>query len=168
MDSKLKCDLSDAVDLSSEGLPFVLTNAGCWPKEDNDCAVVALSIATNLPYRVIHKILKVFLGRKNKCSTPNFRYAHSWLPFKLSKVSRKPFKLGTLPKRYPKGRYYVQIGGYPTKGIDGVMLSCHATALIDGKIHDRHVSSPDRWVQGVWKVRGLKANSWNGWKIIKP
>ncbi len=168
MGSQLKCDLSDAKDMASEGLPeYVLTQAGCWPSEDNDCGVVALAITTNLPYSLIRKITKVCIDREPKKCMMTMLRACRYLPFKTKKMNRKKFKLGTILERYPEGRYYVEIGGNPTHSVYGKQF-CHALAVIDGKIYDRHINPPDRWVRGVWKIDGLKSKSWWGWKIFNP
>jgi len=171
MDSKFKCDLSDAKDMASEGLPeYVITQAGCWPSEDNDCGVVALAIVANIPYKIARKIVQVCLDREpKKCMLTMFK-ACRHLPFRFRKVNKKRFKLGTLLERYPEGRYYVEIGGHPNPSVyspEGIYY-CHALAAIDGKLYDRHINPPDRWVRGVWKIEGMKAKSWHGWKIIKP
>lgn len=163
MDTKLKCDLSDAEDFSDCGLPYVLTEAGSHKNEDNDCAIVALAIACDLPYRYIRKLASVCLGRKPKKPALNMLFACYLYPFKFKKLNKKRFRLHKLVKKYPKGRYYVQIGGRQATG----SVSCHALALVDGKIHDRHFEPPDRWVTGVWRVDGLKSDSWWGWKRIR-
>jgi hypothetical protein len=167
MDSKLKCDLSDAKDMASEGLPeYVITQAGCWPSEDNDCGIVAVSIVTDLPYRLIHKLAKVCVGRNNRECLLNMKVGHRFWPFKFHRVNKKSFKLGTILNRYPQGRYYVQIGG-ASKGMGRFTeLNCHALAVIDGKIYDRHINPPDRWVKDVFKIEGLKPKSWWGWKEL--
>jgi hypothetical protein len=167
MPTKLKCNLSDARSLASEGHPeYVFTNAGCFEHEDNDCAIVALAIATDLPYKMIHRFASVCLGREPQATTLNMIYARHLYPFKFRMVNKKRFRLSTLTRRYPKGRYYVQIGGQSVKskyGINGE-LHCHALAVVDGKIYDRHINPPDRWVTGVWKIMGVKPDSWHGWK----
>ena len=160
-------DISDAVDMAQEGLPeYVLTTAGCYSDEDNDCGIVALALATDLPYSLIHDLARVCLGRENKTPALNMHLAASLYPFRFRLVSKKRCRLHNIPKKYPEGRYYVQIGGRDAMG----NVSCHALALIGGKIHDRHIESPDRWVHGVWKVVGIKSLGWWGWKRygIKP
>jgi hypothetical protein len=156
------CDVSDAQDCEKDNIPYVLTSAGChrFKNEDNDCAIVALAIATDLPYGLIHKLAEVCLGRKRKEPTLNMIYACQFYPFKFRKVNKKRHRLNTIVDLFPKGRYYVQIGGRNRQG----KISCHALALVDGKIYDRHIESPDRWVTGVWKIEGLKSDRWIGWK----
>lgn len=153
------CDISDAQDLTHENVPYVLTQAGCYKDEDNDCSIVALALATNVPYELIHGLAANCLGRKKKESTLNMIYACRYYPFRFRQVNKKRHRLGKLPDLFPKGRYYVQIGGRCSNG----KSSCHALAIIDGKIHDRHLESPDRWVTGVWKIEGLKSKRWFGW-----
>lgn len=153
-------DLSDAEDLTHENVPYVLTQAGCDPNEDNDCGVVALALTTDLPYDLIHDLARVCLGRKEKEPTSNMWLACMLYPFKMRKVNKKRCRLASLLEKFPKGRYYIQIGGRRNDG----SVSCHAMSLIDGKFYDRHLNPPTRWVTGVWKVEGLKAKSWWGWK----
>lgn len=163
MDTKCDgCDISDAQDLSNENVPYVLTRAGCdsIKGEDNDCAIVALALAADLPYELIHGLSETCLGRRKKEGTLNLNYSCQYYPFKFRKVNKKRHRLGKLPDLFPKGRYYIQIGGRFNDG----RPSCHALALIDGKIYDRHIESPDRWVTGVWKIEGLKSKRWFGWK----
>ena len=161
-----RCNISDAIDLSEQQAPYVLTTAGNDPKEDNDCGVVALALAADIDYASAHELLRLCVGRQNKAPTLSMWSACRFLPLKIRQMNKKRFRLSTLPNRYPKGRYYVQIGGRDIKsrfGIDG-KHHCHAMALIDGKIYDRHINPPSRWVTGVWRIEGLKADSWWGWK----
>ena len=166
MPTKFKCDLSDAKDLTEEGLPeYVLTNAGCWPSENNDCAIVALAIAADVPYKIIHKLAEVCLGREKGKPTLNMDVGCELLPFKFRRLEKKRFRLSTLGERYPIGRHYVEIGGKSLMSTFGP-VGCHALALVNGQIYDRHLNSPDRWVRGVWRIDGLKSDSWWGWKML--
>ena len=153
-------DLSVIFEKTYDGLPYVLTRAGCYDKEDNDCAIVALALAADLPYGVIHDLAKVCLRRGDKEPTLNMILACQFYPFRFRKVNKKRHRLISLPRLFPKGRYYIQIGGRNNAG----KHTCHALALIDGKFYDRHPNTPHRWVTGVWKIEGLKADNWWGWK----
>lgn len=159
------CDLSDAKDHSDEGIPYVLTSAGCWPDEKDDCGVVALAIACDITYDLSHKICEEYLGRKY--GRPNQSLLNPVtvrnLPFKFKPIYRfKSWKkingewlfrynprvrLHTFQDMFPIGRYYLEISGPDNP---------HAMAIVDGKIHDTFWNSPNQWVRGAWKFKGFK------------
>jgi hypothetical protein len=96
-------------------------------KERNDCAVRALALVANMPYKDAHSKFKR-LGRKNGHGTRNsdIDTALAELNFKQDK---SPMTVGRLLQKYPSGRVYV-------------VKRQHAFAVIDGIIHDTFVTGP--------------------------
>jgi len=97
--------------------------------ETNDCAVKALAIVGNLPYRVAHAALKD-AGRKNRRGTlvPQIEEATKTLGLKtLNKVDapRKVTGAGytacTIPTLYPTGRHIVYTRGHVFALIEGIV-----------------------------------------------
>jgi hypothetical protein len=146
-------DLSDAVDYSDQGIPYVLTSAGAGPNEDNDCAIRAFAVATGFSYDLIYDLVRVCMGRKpNESVRGDIRH----LPFRLRLVSKRRLKLYKVMDHFPRGRYVIDVG--PIKG-------SHMQALVDGKIYDRDFEPPDGLVSCVWKITGVKKRDYLGNKI---
>jgi hypothetical protein len=118
-------------------------NTAMWQREsyigsveNNDCTVVALSIALSLPYGVAHAILARY-GRRNGKGFQLIQWLRQYgkvnlYGFKATVVDCTPFECGrariypTLAKvrrDFPRGRFIVRKPG-------------HVFAMIDGVVHD--------------------------------
>jgi hypothetical protein len=108
---------------------------GCH-SEDNDCTVIALSVALAVPYDVAHKIL-ADQGRK---PLRGFKLT-SWLQ-ELSRTKTRLCgytftavvawecpTLARVARDFPKGRFILRKRG-------------HALAMVDGVVHDFDLSGP--------------------------
>ena len=97
-------------------------------RETNDCAVKALSIATDTAYSVIHKLLKL-QGRPNRQGTYTYQQnaVIEQLGFKLEKIEIKSKTVTTLEREN-------------LKGYNLVYVNRHVLAVVNGSIED--------WTQG--------------------
>ena len=131
---------------------FLLTDCNSPLEDKNNCAVIALSVVADIEYDLANKILKA-AGRKKTGVTPTFWKIGKILPFKLKSHVKfvnnwhKRKTLWTFIKNHPKGRYFVEVGGY-TNG--------HALAVIHGVVVDSNYTSPYAKVRGAWSIEGLK------------
>lgn len=92
--------------------------------ENRDCAVRAVAIAANVPYRVAHATLKQ-LGRKNRRGTPNTvtKQAMKNLGFRLEEKFFRAKTVRTLERELRRGVYLVWVRG-------------HILAIKNGVVHD--------------------------------
>lgn len=139
---ELWCDLSDAFHYKVKDVDFIYSLGGSPEWEKLDCAVRALAIVTDFPYRLIHEMCKAW-GRKDKGSTLTGSKFIKWLPFKWTRFVRKPVRLETFIKKHPVGNFYVQ-------------LSDHVTAVCDGVVIDAAIITLGRIVFSAWRFEGMK------------
>jgi hypothetical protein len=140
-------DLSD-VEYYDTGNNWIqgITMAGSPPDEAKDCAVRALAIVADIPYSVAYELL-FYCGRHPNSACPNWygdNGVMATLPFKFKRLVRKPIRLDTFCKRFPTGRYILQI------------RDNHVTSVIEGIVHDLIFMSPKSIVKAAWTTYGLK------------
>ena len=97
--------------------------------EDNDCTVVALSIAAGIPYNVAHDILRAAgrerckgfrLGGWLRCQ---YRDGRSVCGYKVTPVNACRKTLAQVRRDFPKGRFILRKRG-------------HVFAMIDNEVMD--------------------------------
>lgn len=131
--------------------PFQWNNAGKEdskrPKQDNDCTVIALSIATGITYDEAYDHLKKKYGRKcNKgCFFPKQRsddetmgYTFTWQSFQAVKGQRR-MNPSQFCKDFAEGTYIVK-------------TAKHVFVISDGVAQGTLEERPDRCIYGCWKV----------------
>ena len=126
--------------------------------EDNDCSVLAVSAAFEIPYDTAHKFAELNWGRKKKqgaitrniidtmnqvtAVTPLFNKRAESAPVINEYPTKKGVikcksKLGTFAKKNPTGTYFV-------------LVRSHATIVKDGIILDNY--APGSTVKFAWKI----------------
>lgn len=99
-------------------------------KENNDCAVKAVSLATGASYQKVHRLMKKH-GRKDRCATPKFitRRVIKELGFVMVPIGdRHPMqKAKTIASLTPR---------IPSRGAFLVSTRGHILALRGGKVLD--------------------------------
>lgn len=107
--------------------------------ERNDCTVIGLAKAANIPYRKVHEAFKKN-GRKDKHGIRTFYIAHSvfkMLGLKTRFVKRKG-TIETLIKRYPKGHLFC-------------LTYKHAFAIVDGITYDQY--NKKQRIKAAWLIK---------------
>jgi hypothetical protein len=112
--------------------------------EHNDCAVRAVAIACEIPYKEAHAKLKAH-GRKDRGTTYNFVgfVAKKIKTQKKLKPTKGKASLGTLAtflKNNPKGTYIACKRG-------------HAFAVVDGVVNDSWKVKMGSHIKFAWKVK---------------
>jgi hypothetical protein len=113
-------------------------------RERNDCAVKAVSILCDVPYKVAHKALQNE-GRKNRGGSAEFwiRCAINALGFKIEAVQVSALTIATIESdiAVQKGFYFVMVRG-------------HIASIVNGRVED--------WTRGrrhkVLSVRQVTPN----------
>ena len=116
------------------------------PKNRNDCAVLALAIAANMPYDSAYTILA---NSGRKCSR-GFNFT-KWADAQVG----AHFAYG---ETYPsvKGQKRMNIANFCQHrpvGIWIVKTARHVFCVQDGVVHDTYRQSPTRCVYRAWRVR---------------
>lgn len=109
-----------------------------YEKEKKDCTVVALSLASNIPYDKVHTAFKQ-LGRKDGQSVRSssiMKHIFILLNIKAKKVMRSG-SVNKLIKKHPKGNLYC-------------IKRKHAFTIIDGVTHN--LDRPNSHVMGAWLI----------------
>lgn len=117
--------------------------------EDNDCAVKAVAIACDVPYRMAHSLLKSE-GRRDKRGTPTYMIhrAIKGLGFNMTEVEGKaPFRFGgtitTLTRKLPSNGMYL------------AYTATHVLMVKNGKLEDWTEGRRHR-IQQVFKVERIQ------------
>jgi hypothetical protein len=116
----------------------------------NNCTVMALAIAADIPYQHADELCKS-AGRKRKKGVDSRRVIfiaqQSGIPFHRVLVCRKT-TLQSFATANPKGRFYVRIKN-------------HALSIIDGDIHEYGFVVPEYRVTDAWQlIATLITNTW--------
>ena len=116
------------------------------PRQQNDCAVRALAIATGLPYDQVYNDLAA-LGRHCSRGTPTGTIA-VWLRLR-SEAARHSF-----PAVAGQPRMHVDtfLAGPGAQGRWVVRIAGHVFAALDGAIHDITMPRQDACVYCAWRV----------------
>lgn len=117
-----------------------------------DCVCRSIAIATGRPYQEVYDALNAEAQKERRAKKSSSRTGVKWTTARryLAKIGAEwtpTMKIGSGCKVHlrdgelPGGRLIVQ-------------TSCHATAVIDGVIHDNHDPSRDgtRCVYGYWRI----------------
>lgn len=127
-------------------------------QDTNNCAVLALSAAFNIPYDQAHKWASIKWNRKNKKGTLSKEILktfnedkelfgksihpksnkNKYVYKRTGKVVECSFKIGNFADKMNSGTYYV-------------LVNNHATVVKDGKIMD--FTKPGRLVKHVWEIK---------------
>lgn len=111
-------------------------------KEGDDCSVITVAVACNVPYEKAHEALK-YCGRENCCGTtpPTTRAAINKLGYKCVDVSMKD-----IIEKYPSAHHVLKSvtthhpERFPKVWKDGNVYifwcSRHVCAVVDGVVHD--------------------------------
>jgi hypothetical protein len=117
--------------------------------EDNDCAVKAVAIACDVPYRMAHSLLKSE-GRRNKRGTKTYMIhrAIKGLGFKMTEVEgQAPLKFG--------GTVTTLTTKVPRTGIYLAYTATHVLIVKNGKVEDWTEGRRHR-IQQVYKVERIQ------------
>lgn len=131
-------------------IPFTKTNPRLISKfagrEKSDCTVRALSNVLQIPYEEAHQFIKYYCKRKNGTGVRTFELLNLFNKnkqvfinrFNVSLWEEKRFKtINQLIKAKPNGRFYV-------------LVSRHATAVIDGQVAD--MGSRNWHIEHCWEI----------------
>ena len=129
-----------------------------YPHEDNDCTVVALSIAGQMTYARAHELLIIHASRKERSGPSLYAlergmkklgFEYTEFPTEYREVHRYYGLVSrahniTLKKwmEYPphrKGRYILSMRG-------------HVFAVVDGVVQDSRLRGPRTNIEGHWKA----------------
>jgi hypothetical protein len=117
----------------------------------NNCALVALSCITGLPYDFSYELAK--LAGRNKMGVNSRVFLETFnelgLPMRFTpisifrKVGKKwtQFRLASFCNHHSKGLYYVRFSG-------------HALAVINGEVHELRGSRARCLVASAWRLEG--------------
>jgi len=103
-----------------------------------DCTVVALAIASDIPYSKALQIMKRF-GRKDSCGSMNTKKKVAKIFKEVGLKAKQVKRSGTLDKflrQFPVGVYYCLKRG-------------HAFVVIDGKVENQ---SKGCILKGAWRI----------------
>jgi hypothetical protein len=120
--------------------------------EENDCAVLAVSIATGVPYKEVHaKFLS--LGRKPRRATPrSITYkVLAFYGFSLERVLVHQKLMEYAPGRVRMTMNHFSWFKSHFKGMHMVFSNGHVAAMSDGVLHDWAIGRKIR-VNGLFKV----------------
>jgi len=123
--------------------------------DSNNCTVLALSAAAEIPYDEAYNIAESLWYRSRKKGVKTRTLENYFNPCSSKMNTKKTYyiksknkavvcnmSVGTFAKEYPKGNYYILVRG-------------HALAINDGKIldHKNFLSKPKRLVKHAWKIK---------------
>jgi hypothetical protein len=149
-----KCDTRYATYQDYKGIRFWFSDCNGYVGERNDCGVMSLALASDIPYELAHLLLESF-GRKWGGMTWFMPFMR-WSPLKWRAATRKAHKLKTFVKNHPRGRY-VLITRPESKTYS------HSFNVIDGEVWNASErDTPDSMVWFAWEVLGLKKRCLNG------
>ena len=124
------------------------------PTELNDCAVIAASVAINIPYAAVHAVFAA-AGRKPRRGTSVRKINASLASLASAAGAAKPDQVSHLPRvRGQKNLTLAQWLATHRTGRHLVVVTGHAIAVIDGVVHDwgRATSGPRKRVLYSWDV----------------
>lgn len=115
-------------------------------RENNDCSVVALTVATDLPYKVVHAAFKKW-GRRNRQGVcfSQVKDAAYELGYKLTRIQCDAKTVMNVPYHLTKNGHFGNFVIYATR---------HCAGMTGGRVVDWTAGRRIR-VKGVYKVEKI-------------
>ena len=120
-----------------------VSNASLAMEERNDCALVAVALATGESYETVHRMMQV-RGRRKRCRT----FGQIWKPV----VEDLGFELIDVRSWFDGKTARTLLPELPSKGTFLVRVTGHIFGVRDGQYNDWSAGKKKR-VTHVWKVR---------------